>query len=183
MRHGRPSLPIRLLIGLLLLKYLTNLSDEQVVANWRENIYFQAFTGAGVYQDAIPCNPSMLSVFRKRIGKEMCDLIFAESVRVNGPKALEKHCILDTAVQPKNITFPTDSKLIIAAIKMILRIGAFLGIQFAKKYVEERHSLKSQINFGKNSISDDTKTGCVARLREIANTLLRELEIKLPKIS
>jgi IS5 family transposase len=181
LKRGRPALPLRLMIGLLLLKYITDLSDEQVVENWRENVYFQAFTGEGVYQDRLPCNPSMMTVFRQRIGREVCELILGESVRVHGPKALEKACILDTTVQPKNITFPTDFKLISSAILLILSIGAFLGIPFAKKYVAERKELKNQINFGKKSMPADVKEGCIARLRDIGNTLLREFTDKLPK--
>jgi IS5 family transposase len=180
--HGRPALSLRLMIGLLLLKYLTNLSDEQVVMNWQENNYYQAFTGQGVYEDRRPCDASMMSVFRKRIGKEGCELIFAESIRVNGSKALEKEVICDTTVQAKNITYPTDTKLILAAIKYILRIGGFLGIKFLKIFSREIKDLKSHINFGKESISSEKKANCISRLREIANTLLKELTLKLPKI-
>jgi IS5 family transposase len=37
---GRPGLPIRLMIGLILLQYFHKLNDEQVVENWRQNVYF-----------------------------------------------------------------------------------------------------------------------------------------------
>ncbi|MDR1084006.1 MAG: transposase, partial [Deltaproteobacteria bacterium] len=33
--NGRPSLRIRLLVGLLMLKYYFNLSDDKVVAQWK----------------------------------------------------------------------------------------------------------------------------------------------------
>ena len=36
---GAPSKPIRLLVGLLLLKQLENLSDESVVLQWKRNPY------------------------------------------------------------------------------------------------------------------------------------------------
>jgi IS5 family transposase len=179
--RGRPSLPIRLLIGLLILKYLLNLSDERVVEEWQENVYFQAFTGGGQYIDKRPCHPSMLTVFRNRIGIDGCELILQESVRVNCPKALEKKCAADTTVQEKNITFPTDSKLIFAAISLILRVAKFLGIKFPKLFAKERKELKSKINFGKDKITSETKSGCVERLREIGNTLLITLTGKLPK--
>lgn len=35
--EGRPALPIRRLVGLLMLKSLRNLSDEEVVVFWSEN--------------------------------------------------------------------------------------------------------------------------------------------------
>jgi IS5 family transposase len=43
--EGRPALPIRRLAGLLMLKSLRNLSDEEVVVFWSENPYAQDFCG------------------------------------------------------------------------------------------------------------------------------------------
>ncbi|MDR2612404.1 MAG: transposase, partial [Deltaproteobacteria bacterium] len=81
---GRPALPIRLMAGLLFLQRIYNLSDEQTVKNWRENIYFQAFTGGTRFSMSSPCHPSMMTLIRKRIGKEGCSIIFKETVRING---------------------------------------------------------------------------------------------------
>lgn len=39
------------------------------------------------------------------------ELIFKESVRINGKDGEEEEIIVDTIVQEKNITFPTDDKL------------------------------------------------------------------------
>jgi hypothetical protein len=50
---------------------------------------------------------------------------FAESVRVHGPEALSKEVTIDATTQEKYTTFPTDFKLITAAIAFILRLGAF----------------------------------------------------------
>jgi len=37
--EGRPAKPIRLMVGLLLLKQIENLSDENVVLQWKRNPY------------------------------------------------------------------------------------------------------------------------------------------------
>jgi IS5 family transposase len=52
------------------LKYIFDLSDADVVANWEENIYYQAFTGQSFFVQKPPCHPSLLSQFSKRIGDE-----------------------------------------------------------------------------------------------------------------
>ena len=45
-KRGRPEHPIRLMVGLLILKSLRNLSDEVLVdEQWSENIYYQYFCG------------------------------------------------------------------------------------------------------------------------------------------
>ena len=41
--EGRPSIPIRTMVGMLLLKQLHNQSDESVLARWVENPYWQYF--------------------------------------------------------------------------------------------------------------------------------------------
>ncbi len=46
--NGRPSVPIRTMVGMMLLKSIYNLSDEGVVARWLENPYMQYFTGENV---------------------------------------------------------------------------------------------------------------------------------------
>ena len=42
---GRPKLPIRLMASLLYLKHSFNLSDEEIVVRWSENILWQFFSG------------------------------------------------------------------------------------------------------------------------------------------
>ncbi len=42
---GRPRLPIRLMASLVYLKHSYNLSDEELVARWSENVLWQLFGG------------------------------------------------------------------------------------------------------------------------------------------
>ena len=113
---GRPAKPIHLMVGLLILKQLENLSDENIVLQWKRNPCYQYFCGMHEYIPAYPCNATELVKFRNRIGKEGVELIFATSVALHGKDAEEKRVIIDTTVQEKNVTYPTDTKL---AIKMI----------------------------------------------------------------
>lgn len=109
--NGRPSKPIRLMVGLLILKHIRNISDESVVEQWSENLYYQYFCGLEQFVPTVPCEASELVHFRKRIGESGIELIFKESIRINGDDSNEDHVNVDTTVQEKNITFPTDNKL------------------------------------------------------------------------
>src|SRR5690242_11032823 len=67
---GRPSVPMRILVGLHYLKALYNESDESVVAKWDENPYWQYFCGCETFQHEVPCHPTSLVKWRKRVGAE-----------------------------------------------------------------------------------------------------------------
>ena len=71
------------MVSLLILKYIRNLSDENLVAQWSENLYFQYFSGEQHFQPAIPCVPTELTAFRQCIGKPGVELILQQSIRVN----------------------------------------------------------------------------------------------------
>jgi IS5 family transposase len=108
---GRPAKPIRLMVGLLLLKQIENLSDERVVEAWVQNPYYQAFCGMKHFQWNLPCDPTDLVHFRKRIGEAGVEKIFQATVTLHGAASLEREVVVDTTVQEKNIvTFPTDTK-------------------------------------------------------------------------
>ena len=109
---GRPAKPVRLMVGLLILKQLENLSDERVIEQWVQNPYFQAFCGERFFQWKFPCDPSDLTYFRKRIGEKCCEEIFKHSVLIHGDKALEGDVVVDTTVQEKSIAHPVDSRLL-----------------------------------------------------------------------
>ena len=123
--NGRPAHPIRLMCGLLILKHLRNVSDEIVVFQWSENAYYQYFCGGLEFMPKQPCDASELVHFRNRIGEKGMELILAESIRVNTDHDNEDHfdtAFIDSTVQEKNITYPTDAKLHKKIIKNVLKI-------------------------------------------------------------
>ncbi len=136
---GRPGIETRFVIGLLLLKHIYGLSDEAVCERWVYDPYFQHFTGETFFQHAFPHERSDLSHWRKRLGNKL-DLLLAESLRIaHEAGALRtrnlKRVTVDTTVQPKAITFPTDAKLLHAAIKGLNRLADKCGIRLRQSYL------------------------------------------------
>jgi IS5 family transposase len=67
---GRPRLSIRLMASLLYLKNAFNLSDEELVRRWRENVQYQFFSGMGCYEPRLPSDAAQIGRFRRAIGEE-----------------------------------------------------------------------------------------------------------------
>ena len=67
---GMPSVPLRTMLGCLLLKQLYNVGDEKMPEMWVSNPYMQYFCGESYFQHSFPFDPSDFVHFRKRLGKE-----------------------------------------------------------------------------------------------------------------
>ena len=133
-QEGRPAKPIRLMVSLLMLKHIRNISDESVVEQWFENIYYQYFSGEKSYACAEPCEASELVHFRNRIGEDGIELILKESIRINGKDGEQRDATTDTTVQEKNITYPTDNKLHRKIIKKCIAIADKEDIELRQSY-------------------------------------------------
>jgi IS5 family transposase len=137
--QGRPGIETRFMMGLLLLKHIFALSDEGVCERWVYDPYFQFFTGEEFFQHEFPHERSDLSHWRKRLGDKL-ELLLAESLRIaHEAGALRTtdlaRVTVDTTVQPKNITFPTDAKLLHAAIKGLNRLANKHGVRLRQSYL------------------------------------------------
>ena len=146
---GRQALPIRLMVGLLIIKYMYNLSDEKVLNMYKISPYIQYFCGEDYFKIKKPCSNAMLSVFRSRIGEEGCKYIFQESVRVHGEKALEEDVVVDSTVQPKNITYPTPTKLLAKVLGYCYYYANKLNISLSDTYRDSTKPLLRTLRFEK----------------------------------
>ena len=81
--NGRPAKAIRLMVGLLILKHLRNISDQSVVEQWSENVYYQYFCSQKEFITVLLCEASELVHFSHRIGESCIELILKESIRIN----------------------------------------------------------------------------------------------------
>lgn len=136
---GQPPLPTRLMAGLIILKYTHNLSDEVLCERWVENPYYQHFCGEEFFQHELVLDRSSLTRWRQRMGEEKVRALLQESLAVATrteaikPSQLSE-VIVDTTVQPKNVMFPTDARLMNRAREILVRLAKRHGVRLRQSY-------------------------------------------------
>jgi IS5 family transposase len=181
--QGAPAKPIRLMVSLLILKQLRNLSDESIVEQWAENSYFQYLSGENYFAQKKPCAPTEIIEFRKRIGEEGVELIFKESIRINGKDSDDNNLSGDTTVQEKNITYPTDDKLYKKIILKCRKIAKEENIKLRQSYKFKVKGLSIIQRLRRNKGGDLKARKASKKIKTIAGKLVRDLERKLSDIA
>lgn len=177
--NGRPAKPVRLMVSLLILKHIRNLSDESVVEQWSENSYYQYFSGLEKFQAAVPCEATELVHFRKRIGEKGMELILKESIRINTDDAGDDNVSIDSTVQEKNITFPTDAKLHRKIIKKCQKIAKSERLPVRQTYRRTLKKLGIDQRFRNHPKNRNKALKADRKVKTIAGRLVRELERNL----
>lgn len=183
---GRPGLPTRLMVGLHYLKYLFDESDESVVAKWVENPYWQFFCGRPYFEHELPCHPTSLVRWRRRLGSQGMEKLLTETLSTaKREQALReseiKRVNVDTTMQEKAIAFPTDARLYHKARRALVRAAKAIGIQLRQTYVRlGKQALARQGRYAQarqmKRARRETK-----RLRLFLGRVIRDIRRKCPK--
>ncbi|MBP9706376.1 MAG: IS5 family transposase [Oligoflexales bacterium] len=181
--NGRPGVPTRIVIGLLYIKHTFNLSDEEVLKRFAENPYWQYFCGCIHFENKAPCDKTVLVRWRQRMGEEGMEALLQETLAV---AVKEKYLPIkdldevniDTSVQEKNITFPTDAKLLNRARESLVRDAKKNGINLRQTY-ESEGKLKL-IKYSRYCHAKQFKRAKkpLRRLKTILGRVIRDIERK-----
>ena len=167
------------MVGLTILKHLEDLSDDVLIHRWTQNPYYQWFTGEVEFQWRVPCDPSDLTYFRKRIGSKGHEKILAMSIALHQGKVEEDEMCIDTTVQEKNITFPTDAKQYRKIHAQLLKIARKEKLVLTRTYEKEEKQLKLHTRFASHPKNRKKSRQAVKRLKTISGRLLREMQRKM----
>jgi IS5 family transposase len=136
--QGAPGMPVRLMAGLQYLKHTFNLSDEILLKRWVENPYWQYFCGCLFFEYEVPIHPTSMTKWRNLHGDKLEVLL---SITIDAglatetitSKSLDKINI-DTTVQEKAITYPTDSKLFHRMREKLVKLAAQWDVPLRQSY-------------------------------------------------
>lgn len=152
-KMGAPGKEIRLMVGLQYLKYMYNESDEMIVQKFVENPYYQYFCGNEHFEHSLPIDSSSMTRFRKRMGKETIEELFKETVKsAESIKQIKEKDFdqlnVDTTVEEKAISFPTDAKLYYKMLEELVEQANKRGIALRQSYkFVSKKALTKQANY------------------------------------
>jgi transposase, IS5 family len=188
---GSPPLPTRLMVGLEILKYTYDLSDERVCELWLENPYFQYFCGEEFFQHKLPFDRSSMTRWRQRMGEERLKALLQESlnvaVKTGAMKPSELSAVVvDTTVQPKNVMYPTDAKLLNRARETLVRLARKCGVALRQSYARvgklaliqhQRYAHAKQFKRARKPLRK-LKTYLGRTIRDISRKIARDKALK-----
>lgn len=166
---------------MLILKSLYNLSDEKLIEeHWEMNAYFQYFSGKDYQHWGQPYGASDIVYFRKPIGESGIEKIFKHSIYLHPKDGQDPNVSIDSTVQEKNITYPTDSKLQKKIIDKCVKIAKEEGIELRRSYKRTSKQLVRDTYNGTHPKRRKKANSAKRKLKTIAGRLVRELDRKIP---
>lgn len=181
---GRPRLTIRLMSALLYLKHAFNLSDEELVERWAENVVWQYFSGQEYYEPRLPCDATQVGRFRRAIGEAGVEELLkatintAVTTKAVRPNEFER-VIVDTTVQEKAIAHPVDSRLLEIARANVVQAAKFAGIALKQTFAREGKELRRKAGGYAHAKQFKRLRRVVKRQRTLLGIVLREVKRKL----
>lgn len=181
---GRPRLSIRLMASLLYLKHAFNLSDEEVVERWAENVQWQYFSGNEYYEPRPPCDATQLGRFRRVIGEAGVEELLKATIdttvttKAVRPNEFER-VIVDSTVQEKAIAFPTDSRLLEIARHKVVTAAKAAGIALKQTFAREGKALRRRAGGYAHAKQYKRLRRVLKRQRTVLGIVLREVQRKL----
>ena len=181
---GRPKLPIRLMASLLYLKHSADLSDEELVVRWSQNIVWQHFSGMDYYEHRLPCDATQIGRFRRDLGEDGLELLLkatidtAVAIQAVAPKDLER-VIVDTTVQEKAIAHPTDSRLLEIARHKVVAAAKRAGICLKQTFAKEGKALRWKAGGYAHAKQFRRLRRVIKRQRTILGVVIREVQRKM----
>ena len=174
------------MVALHYLKFTFDLSDEDVVAGWVENPYWQVLSGMKHFEHRRPIDPSSMTYWRKRVGAAGAEAMLKETIEAGlALKAIKPSQLarvnVDTTVQEKHVRFPTDARLYNRARARLVKAAERRGIKLRQNYRRVGKRLLLQVNRYMHARQPKRAGRCRKKLRTILGRVIRDIDRKFPR--
>jgi IS5 family transposase len=174
------------MVALHYLKYTYNLSDEDVVATWVENPYWQYFSGMRFFEHKLPINPSSMTRWRKRIGEAGAEELLKETIeaglKLKVVKSFQlKRVNIDTTVQEKEIRFPTDARLYDRARQRLVDFAKDRKIKLRQNYNRKSKQMLYWQSRYSHARQMKRAKACTRKLKNYLGRVVRDIDRNCPE--
>lgn len=183
--NGRPSCPVRLMVGLHYLKYASGMSDDGVLDEWLENPYWQYFTGGVYFEHEYPVDQSTMSRWRKKLAKSGAEKMLEESLKTGLREGFIKkqefeRVNVDTTVQEKAVRYPTDARLYDRMRERLVKEAKSADLSLRQSYDRvSKKALRAQSGYARaNQFKRARKS--TKQLKNYLGRVVRDIERKNP---
>ena len=179
--QGAPGIATRLMVALHYLKYQLDLSDEDVVAAWVENPYWQHFSGERYFQHLAPIDASSMTRWRQRLGEagaeQMLRATIETGIKMGAIRPAQlKRINVDTTVQTKAIRFPTDARLYNRCRERLVKMARREGLAIKQSYQHVGRRLLMQSSRYAHARQMKRARACTRKLKTQLGRVVREIE-------
>jgi IS5 family transposase len=183
---GRPGVSTRLMVSLKYLKYVYDLSDEEVLELWVENPYWQHLCGMKFFEHQAPIEASSLSRWRTRLAKVGAEKLLEETLKAGlrmkliPPRQLERINV-GTTVQEKHVRFPTESRLYDRARTVLVSLAKRSRLKLRQSY--ERVGKQLMLKQSRYAHARQYKRAgkCGRHLKTLLGRVIRDIQRNCPE--
>jgi IS5 family transposase len=169
------------MVALHYLKYQHDLSDENVVAHWVENPYWQHFSGERYFQHRAPVDGSSMTRWRQRLGdagaEQMLRATIETGIKMGAIRPAQlKRINVDTTVQTKAVRFPTDARLYQRMRERLVKVARAEGLTIKQSYKHVGRRLLMQSSRYAHARQMKRARACTRKLKTQLGRVVREIE-------
>ena len=185
--RGPKAAPARRVAGLLMLKHMEGLSDENLIAAWVRDPYMQYFCGESHFQHKPPVNPITLGRWRGQLGEPgleyLQSMVLKSAVKMEAVKVENfAHVCVDSTVMEKNIAYPTDSNLLLKILRKMVAFIQAHDLSLRQSYAREALRLAQQIGRYAHAKQFKRMRKALKKLSTRVGRIKRELERQLGEL-
>jgi len=172
------------MVSLLYLKHAFNLSDQELVQPWSENVYWQHFSGMAYFDSKLPCDATQIGRFRRVLGEagveQLLKTTIEAAVAMNVVKKTDfERVIVDSTGAGEGDRAPGGQPAAGDRAAQVVSAARRCGLLLKQTFVKEGKELRSKAGGYAHAKQFKRLRRTVERQRTILGVVIRDAQRKL----